>query len=122
MTEIKFKAKRKDNNEWVYGNYFHNFRKGESHNIIDFNTNEWYEVNFETLCQYIGKKDKNGEDLYENDITDEGTIKLFENLGFDGGGGNHSGWYFHREYAYFDGELDYHTNMDECEKTGNKFD
>ncbi len=68
--EIKFKAKRKDNNEWVYGNYFHNFRKGESHNIVEFDSNEWHEVHEETLCISLPLNDITGAQVYTNDLLD----------------------------------------------------
>lgn len=68
--EIKFKAKRKDNNEWVYGNYFHNFRKGESHNIIEFDSNNWHVVHQESVCMFLNLKDSEGNEVYSNDLLD----------------------------------------------------
>lgn len=37
--DIVFRARRKDNGEWIEGNYFHNKRKGESHSISQFDDN-----------------------------------------------------------------------------------
>ena len=55
--EIIFKARRKDNGEWIEGNYFHNIRKGESHSISIKETNISHEVYRESLQM----KDFDGE-------------------------------------------------------------
>jgi len=68
MREILFRGKRVDNGEWVEGNYFHNFRKGESNNIIPFNSNQWHEVIPESIGQFTGLLDKNGKKIFEGDI------------------------------------------------------
>jgi len=47
--EIIFRARRKDNGEWVEGNYHHNIRKGERHTISPKDTNEDFEVYRESL-------------------------------------------------------------------------
>jgi len=49
VRKIEFRGRRKDNGEWIEGNYFHNFRKGESHNIVDFDHNNWYVIYRESL-------------------------------------------------------------------------
>lgn len=72
MREILFKAKRKDNGEWVEGGYFSE-PYTEKKFIICWNSfglgfNEFIEVDPDTLCQFTGLTDKNGEKIWENDI------------------------------------------------------
>ena len=77
------RAKSLDTGEWVYGYYVSKTDPllGCAHPYIlcqEYNSDTglldsfifWCRVDSDTVCRYTGKKDKNGVDIFENDIID----------------------------------------------------
>ena len=120
---IKFKAKRLDNGEWVEGSltyfngiaYIHHKESDEDDRCYLTP----YEVNPDTVCQFIGLTDCEGNELYEHDVIKNypfipSEIVWSEEL---------SGYYItHANGKIYEKPLCYYLSLGKFIVVGNKFD
>ena len=139
MREILFKAKRKDDGKWVEGYLFDNGFNGEEKKyfvggliIEKYNgtaCDEWditgiyfYEIDPETICQFTGLCDKNGNKIWENDILMAHLDESYpEDVTYETVEWNVAGWVAH-ETGCTDREYLDEFDLEHYEVVGNIFD
>lgn len=80
IEDIKFKAKRLDNGEWVKGDLVHS----TSYVGISYPSDEFsdvpivHRVDPKTVCQFTGLKDEDENDIFEGDLLAEKRFPMYE--------------------------------------------
>lgn len=119
IRNIKFKAKRLDNGEWVKGDLVHS----TSYVGISYPSDEFsdvpivHKVDPSTVCQFTGLKDCEGKEVWEGDILDgcrKGEI-FFQQGAFLIRSIDDNALYYLSNYAMWNGRIT-------CKVIGNKFD
>lgn len=118
IENIKFKAKRRDNGEWVEGDLM---KESYGARIVEHTSkaDNWLAVDPSTVCQYTGLTDCEGNELYEHDVIKNypfipSEIVWSEEL---------SGYYLtHANGKIYEKPLGYYLSLGKFIVVGNKFD
>lgn len=118
MRTIKFRAKRKDNEKWVYGSLLKT-PHGTYIERYEDSIRLTNEVATDTVCQFTGLFDSTGKEIYEGDILRLGPV-ICEVLWREYLGG----FYLKEDFAIIPGTTPFGLMLDgyEYEVIGNIFD
>lgn len=106
--DFQFIKSGEDSNDWIV---FTSDKQKLTHEPHPFE-NPYFSQQLKVM-QWTGIRDEFDVDIYEGDITNEGIVRWFDNLSWDSGGSQHSGFYFEKTWTDKEfPELDYHSHLD----------
>lgn len=120
MDEYKLRSWDRFTNTWVYITVS---QKGFHIDMHDLLQAGGIKKNWARWLLFTGLKDKNGKEIWEGDILDDGGVIEFRNdLNWDSGGSIHSGFFSTKGYEFDPGCLSYHYQIVEKEVIGNIYE
>ena len=73
MRKIKYRAKRIDNGEWIFGHLCYD---SEEDRYYITNMDVAHNVDRDTIGEFVGQNDVNGDEIYEGDLLQTSNKKL----------------------------------------------